>query len=875
MSPPKWPLRILERFCDPELFDEIEGDLSEMFDKWVEVHGIRKARQLYILHTFKFIRPFIFKRKTPVYSGNFSAMMYNHFKTAWRNISGSKGFTAINVLGLSLGLTCAIVIYTLVTYHLSFDNYHQDLNRVYRVVMDYQGDDLEHWADVPQPLGGAIVNDFTYTEKMARYRMYRSLIISLPDEPNAPKFQEDGTAAFVEPEFFDIFEMPLVRGESKRLLTEPNTALLTQSMAIKYFGTDDAIGKVIKMNSFGASIDFKVTGILKDPPPNTELRRQIYFSYVNMKQLDPHFASDRSWGSTLTGMRCFVKLKPGVTREEVNAALPGLVKKYYDDFDEKLFTFLLQPMADAHLDPKYGAAFSHRQIVTLTITGLFLVLIACINFINLATAQGLNRAKEVGIRKILGSLRSYIFLQFIVETFVVALIAVMLSIVIAYLILPWVNMLLGERLSIDLFGQWQLPAFIFSAVIVVVLMAGIYPALLLSRFQPARVVSVRLSEGRGLSLRRTLIVGQFVISQMLIICMIVINSQMKYSRNAELGFTRETVLLLPLPNPDKVRMKTLAARAGQVAGVQSASLCYQAPASTRNNTTGVRFAGDQEDRPFEINLKDGDENFLKTFQLSLVAGRDLLPADSMREFIVNETFVKKVGLASPDEAIGERLGVNGNSQKGTIVGVVKDFHNNSFHEGISPICIMFDIGDNETRYRTLALRINAAQISDVLPVFNQMWTEAYPDNIFTYSFMDDTIEAFYKADETMLILVQIVAGIAILISCLGLYGMVSFMAVRKTKEIGVRKVLGASIPSILWMFAREFSFLIAVAFIVAAPLAWYFMDQWLQGFAYRVDVSPLSFMTAVIATLVVSTATVSYHSLKSAFSNPVKSLRTE
>jgi putative ABC transport system permease protein len=401
--------------------------------------------------------------------------------------------------------------------------------------------------------------------------------------------------------------------------------------------------------------------------------------------------------------------------------------------------------------------------------------------------------------------------------------------------------------------------------------SGIYPAVLMTRFQPASVLRTKFSGGGGFSLRRVLIVAQFAVSQILIISMIVIYNQVQYSMTADLGFTKDAVVMLPIPLEDPMKMKTLDARIAAIPGVLNVSMCFEAPGSATNVSTGIRVEGKSEDEVWEINLKEGDDKYLQVFNLQLVAGRNLLPADSAREFIVNETCVAKLGLRSATEAIGKRIAVNGGTVKGTIEGVVKDFHTYSFHEAIDPVCISM----NFERFRNYAVKIDLARAQSLISAVEKMWSETYPDNIFTYQFVDDRIESFYESDRAMLRLVESAAVIAIIISCLGLYGMMAFMAVRKTKEIGVRKVLGAGLPSILWLFAREFALLIGIAFITATPLAWVAMNRWLQGFVYRVDISPWTFMLAIVCTLAVAAITVSYHSLRSALANPASALRTE
>lgn len=863
-SPPRWPMKIIRLFCNPELYDEIVGDMDEMYASWTRMYGERKARRLYTFHALKFLRPFIFKRfkRQP--------MTLNYYKVAWRSIRHNKGFAAINVIGLSLGLTCAIIIYTLVSHHLSFDNFHPNPENTYRITMEFLGEQKEQTEWTPQPLGKAFANDLPFGDKVARLRSYRTVIVSLPDEPGNKKFEEEESVAFADEEFFEMFNFPTVSGVASAI-KDPNTALITRERALKFFGTEDVLNKLIRVNSRGTIVDYHIIGVLQNIPDNTHFTRQVYLSYENLKDYDSWYASDDSWGSVSSGMECFVTLKPNITEEQVEAAFPQLVNKYYDDIEEKKHAYKLQPISEMHFDPQFGGQFSDRNLWTLIIVGVVLVLIACINFVNLATAQVLNRTKEVGVRKILGSHRIYIFMQFIAETGIIALMSLIAAIIISYGMLPVVNSILGEKLSMHLFDEWKLPVFVLGTLIFIVFASGFYPAVMMTRFQPVRVLKGKMSGGDKFSMRRVLIITQFVVSQVLIISMVVIHSQMQYSKNADLGFNKDAIVMMPVPNRDNVKMKTLSQRLAQVPGVQNTALCYEAPSSSSNSWTGIQFNDRPEDEDWAISLREGDENFVSTFGLTLVAGRDLLRSDTTREFLVNETCVKKLGFASPEEVLGKRISVNGRTMNGTIEGVVKDFHTESLHSSISPVCIAINYG----RFRNIGVKIDMSNAQSTINEFTRIWSETYPDNIFSYQFLDDRIAVFYESDNAVLRLVESIAIIAIVISCLGLYGLVSFMAIRKTKEIGVRKVLGASVSSILWLFGKEFVVLIAIAFVVAAPLAWMVMDKWLEDFVYRIDVSPFSFLLSVVCTIVIAAITVSYHSLRSALANPTKSLRTE
>lgn len=797
-------------------------------------------------------------------------MIKNYFKIAWRNITRNKSYAFINIVGLSLGIACAILIFTLISYHLSFDTFHAKKDRIYRLVTEFHSETVNHSPSVPSPLGKAFRNEYTFAEKTARAIDYDNVLITIPGNTNKKFMEENGGVVFAEPEFFDIFDFPLVKGNKKTVLVQPNEAILTEKMAKKYFGNEDPMGKTLRFNN---NINFIVTGVLKDIPPNTGRNQEIYFSYSNLKEHSKWIASDSSWGGVYSGSMAYTLLKPGVTAEQVNKALPQTVKKYYTGRDVQEWQFKLQPLADIHFNADFDGYADKKYLWALFFIGLFLIITACVNFINLATAQALNRSKEIGIRKVLGSLPKQLFWQFIAETTLITLVAIIFGYLLAELTLPGLNSLFKASMQLHPFTNIQLPAFLLVLLLLVVFLSGSYPGLVLARFQPIMALKSKLSQKSvgGFSLRRVLVVTQFAISQMLIIGTIVIASQMHYSKTSDLGFNKEAIVMLPLPQRDKIKMNTLKTRIAGVNGVEKLSLCWQAPAAGSNNNTGVRYDNRPEDEHWSINMKNADDQYLHTFGLKLVAGRNIFPSDTLREFLVNETFVKKLNLKTPNDVIGKKLSINGGSQTAPIVGVVKDFYNYSFHSDIAAICIM----SGTSSYSKLAVKLNAASMRTALPAFEKIWNETFPDYLYKQTFLDDRIKEFYEMDDIMLKLIESFAFIAIIIGCLGLYGLVSFMAVRKTKEIGVRKVLGADTKNILWLFGKEFSRLLLIAFVIAAPIAWWAMHVYLKDFSYRITIGPGIFLLAILVTFIIAAVTVGYRSLKAAVINPVVSLRTE
>ncbi len=794
-------------------------------------------------------------------------MLKNYFKIAWRNLKRNQSYALINVLGLSLGMACGTLIFTLVKYHLSFDDFHPAKDRIYRIVTEFHEDGVDYSPGVPAPLGKAFRNDYAFTEKTARVAGFGSSLISIPSSRDNKKFKEENGVAFAEPEFFDIFNFPLKTGDKRSMLTELNTAVITQNISDKYFPKENPIGKIIRLNN---KIDFKITGILQNIPTNTDRKQEIYLSYSSLKQRSEWMASDSSWGSIGSGMQCFIKLKPHVLPTDVAKVFPAFKKKYLGK-DALVDFFNLQPLADIHFNTDYDGDVNKKYLWALALVGLFLITTACVNFINLATAQALKRAKEVGVRKVLGSLRGQLFWQFIAETALITVFALFISWCLAQLSIPYINQLFKTELSVNIFKDVPLTIFLLLLSVLIVFLSGSYPGLILSNFKPVAALKGKLTQkdAGGFPLRRVLVIVQFAISQILIIGTIVISTQMRYALNADLGFKKDGIVLLNLPDSSRTKMNTLKTRLLAVAGAEKLSFCFEPPASNSNNETDIKYENRPVKEVWQVNTKDADDQYIPTFGLKLVAGRNIFPSDTTREYLVNEATVRKLRLKSPQEIIGKIIEVN--DKKAQVVGVLKDFNNLTFRSAISPIVI----SPKYPQYNYAAVRINLNNIKPALTAFEKVWKETYPEYVYSAVFVDEKIAKFYELDNTFLRLVQGFAGIAILIGCLGLYGLVSFMAAQKTKEIGVRKVLGASLQNILWLFGKEFSRLLLIAFVIAAPLAWLAMHHWLQEFVYRISIGPWIFLVAILSTFVIAGITVGFKSVKAALANPVESLRSE
>lgn len=791
-------------------------------------------------------------------------MITNYFKAAWRSLKRFKTHAVINISGLALGIACIILIFAMVKYHLSFDTFHPNKDRIYRIVTAFHEDKIRYNAGVPFPLGDAFRNDFAVSEKLARIASLGKKVISTSHDK---KFEED--IAFADPSYFDILHYPLLTGTSASILKEPYTTIITERIAKKYFGTTDAIGKTIQLDD---TLHFTVTGILQNIPANTDFRAEIYFPFDNLKNHSPWLVEKDWWLNVNRGMQCFVLLKPGVAATDVNnKLLPAISAKYYDKEAAKLFQFELQPIADIHFNPALNGYIEKKNLWVMAFIGLLLIITTCINFVNLTIAQALGRSKEIGLRKVLGSYRGQIFLQFIIETAVVVFIAMLLAYLLAQLVLPYLNHLFDVQLRINILGDTYLLLFLPLLFLSVVLLSGAYPGMIIAGFQPILALKNKLSQKNagGLSLRKGLVITQFAISQLLIIGTIVIANQMRYSTEANPGFRKDAIVMLPVPDNGASKLSTLRSLLSQIPGVEQVTFCGNAPATVKSPSTSILFDTRTEAEKFAIYNRAGDANYVGTFGLQLLAGRNLLPSDTAREFLVNETTVKNLQLASNEAVLGKQVDINGG--KGSVVGVVKDFHTRSFHEAIDPIFIS-TISDN---YSNCAIKINMDQFQKMEPVMAKAWKDVYPQYFYKYAFLDEQLAEFYKLDMMIFRLIKMFTGISIIIGCIGLYGLVSFMAAQRTKEVGIRKTLGASVESIVWLFSKEFIYMLLMAFVVAAPLAWLVMSRWLDTFAYRINLGVSVFVLAIVISIIVVMLTVGYTAIKAALMNPVKSLKSE
>lgn len=814
-------------------------------------------------------------------------MIRSYFKTALRNLLRHKNYTLINIAGLAVGIAVCLIIFIVIQYQSGFDAFHEKGGRAYRVITEYHNKDaaaVTYGKDVPFPLPAALKLAAPEIEQVAPvFASHNDVLLIQGDSGRIIRtFKEDKGVFFTTPSFFSIFQFPLLAG-SYASLTDPNNVLLTKEVAEKYFGNwESAIGKTIQLEAGGSlfshGVDvLKVTGVLASIPANTDLQLKLVVAYGT--GITEDMQMNTNWQDrTNADFGCYVLLPEGIAPDRINQQLRAYSQKAQSPENKDLH--MIQPVTEIHYDTQ-ASGFSNNTISkellnVLWLIAAFIVLIACVNFVNLATAQAVNRAKEIGVRKVLGGSKFQLRFQFVMETFLIVFISVLIAVAIAFLLLPYVNQLLDLNLSIQVFKQPSIIVFLLLLTMIVTVVAGFYPSMVLSRFNPVQALKSKLTVTavKGISLRRALVVFQFIIAQVLIIGTFIIVQQMNYFIDQPLGFNKDAVVNVPF-RVDSLRisrLEVLRQKLMQINGVQGVSFASNTPVEDGADMWySFRYNRAANEADFKAITKFADEQYVATYGLKLVAGRNLQPSPFTREFLVNETMVKSLGLKNPEEILNKEISMWDDRIKCQVVGVVKDFNDRSFRHEVAPLLI----STNVTMYSQAGIKLETANMQATLAAVQKVWEETFPNFVYDYRFLDEKIAGFYKQESQLSQLYKIFAAIAIFLSCLGLYGLASFMAAQRVKEVGIRKVLGATAASIVYMFSKEFILLITIAFVIAAPIAWYYMQHWLQDYVYRINISWWLFLAAGAVALIIALLTISFQAIRAASANPVKSLRAE
>ncbi len=800
-------------------------------------------------------------------------MIRNYFITSIRNLVREKTNTIINIAGLTLGITGSLVLFLMVRHGASFDTYHTNKNRIYRVVTQSKGNDGYNFTQgIPTGLPEAFKNDFAEAEEVA-FTSYRrgGLVTVLPSKGEIKKYEEQKGVAFTEPSFFKIFDRKIIMGSAEKGLDEPNEAIISKKWAVKYFPTEDVVGELVMFDS----IEYKISAVMEDFPTNTDLPFDLILSYATIKkQLDKN-----GWGGISDSDNCYILLKNEGSVNKIEASMPDFVKTHLgNDASTAEDTFILQPLHDLHSDMRFGnynARLPKAAQIIFGVIAFFLIITACINFINLTTAEAVKRTREVGIRKVLGSTRRQLIFKFIGEAFLITIIAVGLSLAGAQILLGFMNSFMELSLVVDL-SDIVVWTFLGTLTIGVAMTSGLYPAIVVSGFKPALALKNQIGNSRssGFAMRKSLVVFQFFISQFFIIGTIVLTQQMDFMQQQDIGFAKDAIITIPIPIHEEPvgsngasKMRTLKNEILQLSGVEKVSLGYAPPSFNAVMGTTFSIVGGADE--YDTQLKPVDGDYLSVYNIEVVAGEKLSDFDTITALVVNEELVKIAGFSSNAEIVGKEILFW--DKRLTVKGVVKNFNTQSLEHAIQPVVMVNNIGD----YKTLSIKLNPLEMQNTIEQVHEKWQAAYPEFIFKYDFVDEQVRNLYNGERKLSVLMNIFSSIAIFIGCLGLFGLVTFMANQKTKEIGVRKVLGATVHSIVFLFSKEIGKLILIGFALAAPVAGFAMHMMLQEFAYKIELGPMIFLTGLSCTFLIAFVTVAYRSFKASTANPVQSLRSE
>ncbi len=810
-------------------------------------------------------------------------MLRNYIKIAFRNLLRYKFISFINLFGLTVGLTCCLIILTYLVNELSYDKFNKDADQIYRVTRSFNtpdGIETLHLSEVAPPFGPLLQHDFPDIQKMTRLLSNGSTTIRYKENLFTEK-----DVYFADENFFSFFPVGITRGNPKTSLTDPYCVMLSDKMAKKYFGNEDPVNKLVKIDNQSYC---KVTGTFKSLPPNVHMHPEILISFNTLNDSNVYGIKNlqTNWGNN--AFYTYLMFPKNYPVEKIEARFPAFIDEHVHfkgdppGLKESKYTKLyLQKLTDihlrSHLDDEAEPNGDIKRVYIFSAIALFILLIACINYMNLSTARSALRAREIGVRKVVGAERKEIMMQFLSESIFITLFAMIFALLITWAALPFINSISGQLLSIkNLFH----PAVIISIILlpfIVGIISGIYPAIFMSSFRPSLVLKGALKIGKGnISFRQVLVVAQFSISIILIIATLVVFQQLRYMQNASLGYDKEHMIIMPNSfNNDQyvsIRNELL-----QNPNIKNCGRSSRIPTGRLLDDMGTQMIAGDSARPVNVTLKfvSVDYDFIPTYGISMAAGRNFSRdfAIDTTNFIINETAAKALNWKSPQNAVGQGIVYGG--VRGKIIGVTKDFHFESMHQKIVPLIFVLPSSVIRTGYGKLAVKITGNNIPSTISYIENLWRKNLPETPFQYTFLDENFAKMYASEQQQGSIFTVFSCIAIFIACLGLFGLSAFAITQRIKEIGIRKVLGASVSQIVAMMSKDFLKLVIIAAIIAFPVAWFTMNKWLQDFAYRINISVWVFLIAGIAAAFIAFVTISFQSVKAGLSNPVQSLRTE
>lgn len=871
-KPPKFAEKILSRLLYDDVWKTTLGDFEEYYQFLLEKEGLKSANSWYWQQVLRYAPSKITHK---IYWS--IGMFKNYIKIAFRSLKKQKSYSLINIFGLAIGLTCFVLISLFVKYELSYDNFHEHSDRTYRVVATQPGNEYlgsDKFALSPTAMAKTIKADFPEVEYASYFENSRTLMVN-----EDRSFIEWGVAA--DEDFFKTFTYTWYRGNSETALVDPYSIILTQSLAQKLFGDENPIGKSLEqVYPNGKQATKTVTGVIDDVPENSHFS----FQYVINDQLTPYYQYNfDEWSNT--NVYTFVTLREGTSAEEFSKKLPGFAdtyiaaSNYYQDNPDKLPIHELQPLQDIHLKSSHlnfnaSATGDIKYVYMFSIIGIIILLIACVNYMNLSTARSLTRAKEVGVRKVIGAIRSNLMMQFISEAVVISLLSIVGAIFIILSVLPTFSELVDRDLSTQVFLNWEFWAFALTTSLLVGVVSGSYPAFYMSKLKPALILKSQVKGGKSnVFLRNFLVVSQFTITIVLVIGSIVVFKQLDFVRTTDTGLDRDQVITIATQDPELWdRFETLEQELLKNPSIQEISSSQFQPTRMSSRTSLTDWDELEEGEEFNIYISPVGFNFTEMLGIEVIAGRAFskeLQQETSTDYLINEATLRELGWTA-NEALGKTFAPWGST--GTIVGVVKDFNFLSLYQDIAPLTIMLNPYNNQ---RYVLLKVNSDNLPETLASLETTFKEFSPAFPFSYSFLDESYESMYRSDLKLGSIFNYFTLLALIIACLGLFGLATFVTEQRTKEIGIRKVLGADIYQIISLLNKDFLKLVFLSFFIAAPIGYFLANNWLQDFAFRISISPIIFIAAGIITFGIALLTVSYKSIRTATSNPVDSLKSE
>ena len=894
-SPPKQAKRILLWFLKDELVEEVLGDLEEKYFRKVIKTSVRNAKLNYWYQVLNYLRPFAI-RKNLLTDSNPFFMWRNYFKISIRNLSKSKAFSAIHILGLAIGAAACLLIFQYIHFERSYDRFHEKAENIYRVPIRYS----EGFGNFPKTaanhpgLGPAMKADFpeveTFTRMLHPSNVGANMDLSYNNDVGQKISYLEEKTYLADSAFFHIFSFPFIAGDRMQAMNNPGSIVLSASMAKKYFGSSDPIGKILQINS---QRDLKVTGVFKDLPENSHLD---FNALISFNTFFNNISQSNSW--IWPEFYTYVLLKPGTNPEAVEAKFPALTEKYMSEIHKEhnfQTYFSLQPLLDIHLKTDCAneptVPGSERMIYFLTILGVFIMIIAWVNYINLSTSRSIERAKEVGVRKVVGATRGQMMQQFLIEATLLNGVGILLGILLARIFLSSFTNVVGKDIGNSLLNLGLLANPIFwmiliGSILLGGLLAGIYPAMVLSSFRPVQVLKGRFSKSKqGVSFRKVLVGFQFVLSILLIAATVLVTQQLSFMGKKELGYTKDQILIIKAPiardSISNVKMNLLTSELKQYPMVNSLAKSSEIPGKLIAGRSESRKAGFNRDLNKPNFLYSIDDQFLPAFDVPLIAGRNFVQTDSSQIFntdnnkiLINEKLAESYGFKHPEEAIGENIEFKFGpvDHKAKIIGVVKNYHQRSLKEDYDPILYYYPSFGN---WHYFSLNISTTDWTNTIATLEGKYKELFTDSSFEYFFLDEFFERQYRSEQQFSKVCKLIAGFAIFVACLGFFGLSALILIRRTKEIGIRKILGATPSGILVLVTRDFIFMLVLANLIALPLIIYFGQQWLNNFAFNTGLGWPVFVLPILFLLLIVFIIMGIQIFRTAVLNPIGSLRSE